>query len=581
MQIRSADLNFRSNLAIFLNNVNQQGMHLDLMSLENLEISEDQHRAKKEHKSCSGLSASTQGVAPKARSCRGRSRLPNRLIDLEHFGPDALDACVFTTDSQDIKYAALSYCWGTSDFPDYVTTLFNFDGKIRVLRYADMPRTIQHAFQICRQLKLRYLWVDAMCIIQDSTTDWHSEASKMAAIYRGSYLTIAADASTSVYGGCFNDRSLNQTEQMYKPVRIDHRLEDGRRSSIFFSPATYQNMAHATIGGSPLSKRGWAFQERALSPRILHYTFAQLFWECCETYEAEDGIRLLDESWGPVRTLCGFVESAAQISNNPQYSRDLLLLRWYRDIAEPYSTRRFTVWSDRSIALTGIVEALGPSINAEYIGGIWMHSLEYGLGWKRNGPLHDIDTGSLNGSSRGATPSGPSFSWISFLGSVCWPIDAKELGKSTSLITLIDYGSGSPFKASSSSDKASPYSPGDDSGWLRLRGRLKPARICISFEDEDILDEIDYGDWLQNALKGRPGDEGVVRGDVALDWCLKVDDVFCVPLHQNKAGVIMALIVERVLLLPGQYAWRRIGLATVTDVPVHWRTGSSHTILLV
>lgn len=107
-------------------------------------------------------------------------RLPRRLIDLDHFGPGTLDACVFTTDNQDINYAALSYYWGTSDIPAYVTTSTNFDGMLHVLRYAKMPLTFQHAFQICRKLDLRYLWVDATYIIQDSTVDRHPEARNMA-----------------------------------------------------------------------------------------------------------------------------------------------------------------------------------------------------------------------------------------------------------------------------------------------------------------------------------------------------------------------------------------------------------------
>ncbi|OCL07999.1 hypothetical protein AOQ84DRAFT_294015, partial [Glonium stellatum] len=39
---------------------------------------------------------------------------------------------------------------------------------------------------------------------------------------------------------------------------------------------------------APIGRRGWIYQERLLSPRILHYTSEQLFWECRREYLAED-----------------------------------------------------------------------------------------------------------------------------------------------------------------------------------------------------------------------------------------------------------------------------------------------------
>lgn len=99
-----------------------------------------------------------------------------------------------------------------------------------------MPQTIQDAFRICRELEFWYLRVDAICIIQVSKADWHSEASKMGWIYRNSRLTISADLSDNVELGCFNNRSLPQTEDLEALVRITHRLEDGQSSSLFHLP---------------------------------------------------------------------------------------------------------------------------------------------------------------------------------------------------------------------------------------------------------------------------------------------------------------------------------------------------------
>ncbi|KAM7192195.1 hypothetical protein V8F33_008469, partial [Rhypophila sp. PSN 637] len=213
------------------------------------------------------------------------------------------------------------------------------------------------------------MWVDAICIVQDSSLDWHAEARNKAAIYQNSQLTIAADGSTSVHGGCFNNQSINQVDaRRVKQVRILNRDDAGQTCSITLSQPTFGNLAQTIIETSSLSQREWAFQERALSPRILHYTSQQLIWECGETCEAEDGIRILDKNWA-----------------------DSLLFSWYWGIVELYSKRYFTVWSDRRIALSGIVEELRPRIGAEFLCGIWLRRLELGLAWRRWNRPHEMD----------------------------------------------------------------------------------------------------------------------------------------------------------------------------------------------
>ena len=54
---------------------------------------------------------------------------------------------------------------------------------------------------VTRQLGLAYLWVDSLCIIQDSKDGWLNEAALMNKIYRYSYLILAAEASVDAYGG--------------------------------------------------------------------------------------------------------------------------------------------------------------------------------------------------------------------------------------------------------------------------------------------------------------------------------------------------------------------------------------------
>ncbi|WAO94579.1 HET domain-containing protein [Fusarium falciforme] len=102
------------------------------------------------------------------------------------------------------RYACLSYCWGKSEFT--VTTRGNLKGHLELgIELKGLPQTFQDAVEVARELKLRYLWIDALCIIQDEDDheDWKRECGNMASIYRNSYLTIAAAWATSANGGCF------------------------------------------------------------------------------------------------------------------------------------------------------------------------------------------------------------------------------------------------------------------------------------------------------------------------------------------------------------------------------------------
>ncbi|PQE20746.1 heterokaryon incompatibility protein [Rutstroemia sp. NJR-2017a BBW] len=89
-------------------------------------------------------------------------------------------------------YACLSYCWGT-DLDNNVKTLkANLKQHLDGILISVLPKTIQDAVLVCQRLGIRYLWVDALCIIQDDEEDWENESIQMCDIYSGSHITIAA-----------------------------------------------------------------------------------------------------------------------------------------------------------------------------------------------------------------------------------------------------------------------------------------------------------------------------------------------------------------------------------------------------
>jgi hypothetical protein len=83
----------------------------------------------------------------------------------------------------EMQYIALSYCWGTAQH--FTTTSANLARMKERIHWDELPQTIKDAVTITRALGIQYLWVDALCIIQDSQEDWEAESKKMADVYWG------------------------------------------------------------------------------------------------------------------------------------------------------------------------------------------------------------------------------------------------------------------------------------------------------------------------------------------------------------------------------------------------------------
>jgi hypothetical protein len=142
-----------------------------------------------------------------------------------------------------------------------------------------MPKTILDSLLIASKLKIRYIWIDALCIVQDDPNDWAAESAKMAGIYHGSILTIVAASSSSASQGCFNSNSRSQFRRLRSVIKTTSVLEDGRQSSIYFHEPRdrpKQDLYKAKITSGPWALRGWTYQEQALARRIIYYTDSQL-----------------------------------------------------------------------------------------------------------------------------------------------------------------------------------------------------------------------------------------------------------------------------------------------------------------
>jgi hypothetical protein len=264
-------------------------------------------------------------------------------------------------------YAALSYCWGG---PQRITL-----SKARVKNgqlsfdTSTLPQTLQDAVRVCSELGLSFLWVDALCIIQDVPEDKATEIGQMAKIYENSYVAIMASRAKSVEEGFLHPRSHFGADGRSPGFRLQYETKNGRRGSVVLveesSSQTYAD---------PLSLRAWAYQEFILSPRILDYGELRTTWICWADINPTDGFLSTPTSyWSRQRFQQIISPSIKANSVSPRQLWSTLVLCYMRSsITDPY---------DRLPALAGIAERLNTIMKDEYIAGCWKSNIWLDLLW--------------------------------------------------------------------------------------------------------------------------------------------------------------------------------------------------------
>ena len=180
-------------------------------------------------------------------------------------------------------YVALSYCWGG---PQPMTlTKSTVDELRQGVPLSKFPQTLQDAATSTRKLGLRYLWVDALCILQDDPYYKDLEMAQMSRIYQNASVTICAASAESCHDGFLGKRL---EEGPFSPgsrhSRVPFLCSDGSMGSVLLRE---QKLYYPSV--EPLNRRAWALQERALSPRNLTYGSWQLYWRCRSARHCDGG----------------------------------------------------------------------------------------------------------------------------------------------------------------------------------------------------------------------------------------------------------------------------------------------------
>jgi hypothetical protein len=251
---------------------------------------------------------------------------------------------------------------------------------------------------LCRELGIHYLWVDALCILQEhGSAEWNKEASNIDKIYGFATFTLAISSSADADDGFTQNKSVQAQEKTTLKATMAHHM-------IQLAPKTLQESKKTC----PLDLRGWAFQEERLSPRIVHWTAHGVFWTCLSGSCSE-----FEPSFIPNKP--GVTSPYFEDFARPYYQdwgeggqRNVPIDRIWSQLIEAYSTRLFTRFDDRLPALSGLARKFANEAGDRYIAGHWLKSLHSDLLWMiAHGPRRDE-----SGVPVTRLEIAPSWSWV-------------------------------------------------------------------------------------------------------------------------------------------------------------------------
>jgi hypothetical protein len=176
----------------------------------------------------------------------------------------------------DEEYLTLSHCWGGAEGVLKLTTA-TIPDFTKAIDIAALPKTFRHAIDATRRLGIRYLWIDSLCIIQDSSADWEAESARMHEVYSNATCNLAAHSGKNSHGGLFF-RRRPEYSVFQRPFHMYHKLAT---ESSFTSTQLVNGWWHLSkFDDSPLLTRGWVMQERYLARRTLYFADNEIYWEC-------------------------------------------------------------------------------------------------------------------------------------------------------------------------------------------------------------------------------------------------------------------------------------------------------------
>lgn len=304
---------------------------------------------------------------------------PRRLIEIPEDANSVSTRVVDTQELGTVQWCALSYCWGGPQKETAVQADFKNPRRQKRVMLKSLPRTILDAMIVARGLRVPYIWVDSLCILQDDPEDLAEELSKIPKIYGDALLTISASKALTSGEGFLAPRAFRSSG--FPPVRLQFEALDGFQSLL------YQTSDLGLV--EAIDQRAWTLQESFLSTREVRFNNHGISWSCLTEHKDYDRG---DQSESSLllyrRTEPGELK--------PYDSRELLLERFWN--------RKLTFQMDKLLAFSAIEAVLKHHPEDRYLAGMWFSELPEALFWT---------IWKSNGNRRPLEYRAPSWSWAS------------------------------------------------------------------------------------------------------------------------------------------------------------------------
>ena len=384
--------------------------------------------------------------------------MPTRLIDVGH---DAFDVprLAFSSDipkTEQPKYAALSYCWGNEEDAksQFKTEKASLEDRCVGLPIELMTPTTKDAIATTRAIGLRYLWIDALCIIQDDKDDWSHESSQMNLVYRHAFVTFCTLNTNSCHESFLNRApALEITFQstLRKAIKGSYLVRLRQNTDVGLDDTKYT----WDYSLSTWSKRCWTCQEQEMSTRLLLFGTSMMHFACARYLWTEGDKAPVDISTSRILSqVTRFKET--RISARELYqSWDLLI--------HDYSYRSVTFDKDRLPAIAGLARVMGEVLRDQYLAGLWKGDLLEGLVWESAGAMMSRGLNSHLQNIRRRNYVAPSWSWATSKAMASCRTTDQHLLRITKMAAIVD--------VSVDADSDDPYGR-ISGGFLRISGKL-------------------------------------------------------------------------------------------------------------
>lgn len=483
--------------------------------------------------------------------------LPTRLIQIP---TDNDMSQLLLVKSEGIKdsYIALSYAWGPGPQPN-MTTSSNEDAYYKQIIFSTLPKTLQDAIIATKKLGIKYLWVDSMCIVQDSEEDKMTEIRKIRHTFKNAYCTIIGARATKSSEGFLDSPPLDYPLSAPEIAIPYGSSADGSEKGILTFRES-ETLEQADVLRDFTETRAWCLEESVLSPRSIIYSNIRLRWSCAETRHADGDFTYDEDNYYKVGLLPRLFHRNQKRSEegDDEWEKDWEeLWVFWKSIVRNYTTRELTRPDDKLRAISGLadeIHALYCNGDDEYLTGLWKRKLFAGLLW------FIMPQTRLDGSSW-VLPRIPdmaaTWSWASLNGIVVHDDEGVEISPHCEIVDWYAVLS-----------RKEPFGRAVNP-CLEVRGRVK--RAVWDADSCSLYDENESGDYSSRAgqlAHAFPDSEETI-GMCDRVWCLELGWRIST---RTSSKQILGLLLFREEKM-GKRRYSRCGLFRGNDLMESWFEG--------